>query len=187
MQALQNKKLCVYCGSRTGTTAIHVEHATALGVELAKQGITLVYGGGSVGLMGALSDAVINAGGQAIGVIPTHLYEKEIGHSGLQTLEVVPDMHVRKSRMIELADAIIALPGGVGTLEELTEAMTWRQLGLHDKPLGVVDSGGYYSDLFAVLEGMVDCGFADLDLLSSLKRFESPTDLVHAWSGGEWQ
>lgn len=183
---LSGKRLCVYCGARNGTVEIHTRQAEALGAALAARGAGLVYGGGSVGLMGAVADAIVRAGGDAVGVIPTHLHDAELGHAGIRKLETVPDMHIRKARMIELSDAIVALPGGIGTLEELAEAMTWRQLGLHSKPVGVIDSGGYYSDLFAVLESMVDSGFADLSVLTMLKRFDSAEDLVAQWQQGIW-
>ncbi|MEM9601952.1 MAG: TIGR00730 family Rossman fold protein [Pseudomonadota bacterium] len=186
MGGLQHKTLCVYCGARPGTNPVHAEQARSLGVALANSGAALVYGGGGVGLMGVVSAAVVEAGGHVTGVIPEHLHSTEMASSAVQSLEVVPSMHVRKNRMIELADAIVALPGGVGTLEELTEALTWRQLGLHSKPLAVVDSDGYYSDLFAALESMVDHGFADLDVLSALRRFDTPDDLVQAWTAGTW-
>ncbi|MEM7378689.1 MAG: TIGR00730 family Rossman fold protein [Pseudomonadota bacterium] len=186
MQGLQDKTLCVYCGARPGTNPVHADQARDLGVALAKLGGSLVYGGGSVGLMGVVSTAVIDAGGRVTGVIPEHLYSTEMAHGAVQSLEVVASMHVRKNRMIELADAIVALPGGIGTLEELAEALTWRQLGLHAKPLAVVDSDGYYSDLFATLESMVDHGFADLDVLSALRRFDTPDDLLQAWVAGTW-
>ncbi len=133
--------------------------AVALGRLLAERGIGLVYGGASVGTMGAVADAVIGAGGEAIGVIPDHLAGREIAHPGLSELHVVANMHERKARMAQLADGFLALPGGAGTLEELFEMWTWAQLGLHDKPIGLVDVGGFYQPLLTMVEHMVDTGF----------------------------
>lgn len=152
-------RVCVYCGSSTGNRPIYMTAATTLGTLLAERGIGLVYGGASVGTMGAVADAVIAAGGEAIGVIPTHLAGHEIAHGGLSELHVVADMHERKARMAQLADGFLALPGGAGTLEELFEIWTWAQLGLHDKPIGIVDVDGYYQPLLTMVEHMVDAGF----------------------------
>jgi len=163
------------------------QHAVERVRELCgREGITLVYGGGGTGLMGAVSDAVLEAGGDVVGVIPAFLSEHEVAHTGLQSVEVVDSMHTRKARMIELADAIVALPGGLGTFEELFEALTWRQLGLHGLPVGVIDPAGYYSDVFSVLESTVDAGFADLDILNQLRRFESGEDVIEQWRSGAW-
>ncbi len=186
MAGLSGKKICVYCGARDGRSPGYRRAATELGAVLAREGVTLVYGGGGAGLMGAVCDAVLDAGGEAIGVIPAFLSDREMAHRGVQTLEVVEDMHTRKARMIALADAIIALPGGLGTFEELFEAMTWRQLGLHTLPVGVIDPEGYYSDVFSVLESTVDAGFAELEVLNQLKRFESADDLIGQWQAGTW-
>lgn len=152
-------RVCVYCGSSTGSRPVYVEAAAALGTLLAERGIGLVYGGASVGTMGAVADAVIAAGGEAIGVIPTHLAGRELAHADLTELHVVANMHERKARMAQLADGFLALPGGAGTLEELFEIWTWAQLGLHDKPIGLVDVDGYYQPLLTMAEHMVDAGF----------------------------
>lgn len=151
---------------------------------MAREGATLVYGGGSVGLMGELSSAATVAGGRVLGVIPQFLDQREQGSGDITSLEVVDTMHTRKARMMELADVIVALPGGIGTFEELFEALTWQQLGLHDSPVCVIDSEGYYSDVFSVLESTVDAGFADLGLLSQLKRFDTVERFVGAWCEG---
>ena len=149
------ERLCVFSGSSPGAHPAYVLAAEELGRALADQGIGLVYGGASVGLMGALADAMLDAGGDAIGVIPQALVEREIAHPGLSDLRVVGSMHERKALMAELADGFIALPGGLGTLEELFEVYTWTQLGLHSKPLGLLDVRGYYAQLAAFLDHAV--------------------------------
>ena len=146
------RSLCVYCGSRSGTRPEYLEQARRLGGEMAARGIALVYGGASVGLMGAVADSVLDAGGRAIGIIPQSLARKEIAHHGLTELNVVDSMHSRKSLMAERADAFIALPGGIGTFEELFEMWTWAQLGFHSKPIGLLDTAGYYSGLITFLD-----------------------------------
>ncbi len=133
---------------------MHLQAATAFGQALSARGLGLVYGGGAVGLMGALADAVLAAGGEAIGVIPQGLLEREVGHRGLSELHVVDSMHTRKRTMAELSDAFVALPGGLGTLEELFEVLTWAQLGIHAKPCGLLDVGDFYAPLLAVLDHM---------------------------------
>jgi uncharacterized protein (TIGR00730 family) len=154
------KSLCVYCGSSTGVDPRHGETAVALGRLLAREGITLIYGGGRVGLMGLVADAALGAGGQAIGVIPTMLKTVELAHVGLTELIAVETMHARKHRMFELADAFAILPGGLGTLDEAFEIITWRQLGLHDKPILLIDETGYWRPLRALLDQVVAGGFA---------------------------
>ena len=134
--------ICVYCGSRPGVVPAYAQAARDLGQAIARQGHGLVYGGGNVGLMGIVADAVLAAGGPVVGVIPEALVQREVGHQGLSEQHVVPDMHVRKRMMAERADAFIALPGGIGTLEELFEVWTWRQLGYHDKPIGLLNVAG---------------------------------------------
>lgn len=153
------RRVCVFCGSSTGNAEAYARQAGELGALLARRGLGLVYGGASVGTMGVLADAALDAGGEVIGVIPRQLMEAEVGHSGVTELHVVADMHERKARMAELADGFLALPGGVGTLEELFEVWTWAQLGLHGKPLGLVDVAGYYSPLAEFAEHMVAEGF----------------------------
>lgn len=152
--------LCVYCGSSTGHDPRHAATATALGKLLARENITLVYGGGRVGLMGVVADATLAAGGKAIGVIPTMLKTVELAHAGLTELIAVDTMHARKHRMFEISDAFAILPGGLGTLDEAFEIITWRQLGLHDKPILLLDSGGYWQPFRALLEHVIDGGFA---------------------------
>ncbi len=148
--------ITVFCASSPGSDPQYAEAAHALGQFLVKQNITLVYGGGRVGLMGILADAVLAAGGQAIGVIPQFLLDMEVGHTGLTELIVVESMHERKLRMAELGDGVIALPGGFGTLEELIEMLTWSQLALHRKPVGILNTNGYYDLLRQFFNHMVE-------------------------------
>ena len=157
------KHLCVYCGSNTGSKPIYLEQAIALGTRLATDGIGLVYGGGNIGLMGAVADAVMQAGGEVTGVIPKQLMEWEVGHRGVTNLEVVGSMHERKSRMFELADGFVALPGGFGTLEEIIEMLTWRQLGIGNKPCAFLDVAGYWSPIAAMMDRMVGDRFLHPD------------------------
>lgn len=145
-------RLCVFCGSSSGQDPIYLETARALGETMAAQGIELVYGGASVGLMGAVADAALAKGGHVIGVMPQALVDKEIAHGGLSDLRVVGSMHERKALMSELADGFIALPGGVGTLEEWFEVWTWSQLGIQRKPCGLLNVAGYYDHLLAFLD-----------------------------------
>ena len=153
------QRVCVYAGSNRGAHPAYVDAATALGDELVRRGIALVYGGGRVGLMGAVADAVLSAGGEAIGVMPQALFDRELAHHGLTELRVVDSMHERKALMAELAGGFVALPGGIGTLEELIEVYTWSQLGIHAKPCGVLDARGFYGTLSALLDHMVAEGF----------------------------
>ena len=151
--------VAVYCGSNHGTEPEYTAAAAHLGALLAERGIDLVYGGGKVGLMGVVADAVMAGGGSVTGVIPTHLWAKEVGHDHLTELLIVDSMHERKLAMADRADAFIALPGGVGTFEELFEAITWTQLGIHDKPVGLLDVAGFYTPLLAFLDQTVERGF----------------------------
>ncbi len=160
--------VCVYCGSSTGDDAQYAEAARALGALLARRRIRLVFGGGSVGLMGVLADAVLDAGGQVTGVIPHGLRTAELAHEGLTEMIVVDSMHARKQRMVELADAFIALPGGIGTMDELFETWTWLQLGIHAKPVGLLNVGGYYDPLITFLHQMAGHGFLRTEHLASL-------------------
>jgi len=153
------RSLCVFCGSSAGNDPRFAQAASELGALLAKEGITLVYGGGHVGLMGILADAVLANGGKVIGVIPRALWDREVGHRNLTELRVVETMHERKALMASLADAFVALPGGLGTLEEIFEVWTWAQLGIHDKPVGFLDVDGFYAPLLAFLDHGVDAGF----------------------------
>jgi uncharacterized protein (TIGR00730 family) len=160
--------LCVYCGSRNGSEAAYADAAREVGSLIGRQGWQLVYGGGRAGLMGIVADAALAAGAKVIGVIPASLMERELGHAGLTELHVVETMHQRKTLMAERADAFLALPGGIGTFEELFEAWTWRQLGYHDKPLGLLNVAGYYDALLAFIAQVTEHGFvsaAQRDLL----------------------
>ena len=153
------RRICVFCGSRFGVRPAYRDAAEGLGRLLAARGIELVYGGGNVGLMGAVADACLAAGGEVTGVIPQALMEWEVGHTGLTRLEVVDSMHTRKARMAELADGFIALPGGLGTFEELFEMLTWAQLGFHGKPVALLDVDDYYAPLAAMVARGVSEGF----------------------------
>lgn len=167
--------LCVYCGAATGDDPAHRETAEALGRALGARGVRLVYGGGRVGLMGVLADATIAAGGSVTGIIPRHLYRREAAHGKVDELIVVDSMHARKSRMFALADAFAVLPGGLGTLDETIEVITWRQLGLHDKPIVILDAGGYWRPLIALVEHAIASGFARAEarrLFSVVSRVE---------------
>ena len=165
--------LCVYCGSRPGHDPAHAALARAVGRWIGESGAQLVYGGGHHGLMGMVADAALAAGARVIGVIPEALVEMEAAHQGCTELHVVADMHERKRLMAERADAFLALPGGIGTFEELFEVWTWRQLGYHDKPIGLLNAGGYYDGLLAFLRSTVQAGFMgewQLDLLRVAER-----------------
>lgn len=153
------QRVCVFCGSGAGARSVYEIAARRLGVALAKRGLGLVYGGASVGSMGVLADAVLNRGGHVTGVIPTLLVNREIAHRGLQDLRVVATMHERKALMADLADAFVVLPGGMGTLDETCEILTWAQLGLHAKPCGLLDVDGYFQPLIAFLDHSVTEGF----------------------------
>jgi uncharacterized protein (TIGR00730 family) len=181
------RRVCVYAGSNPGTDPAYAEAARSLATLLAERSIGLVYGGGKVGLMGVLADTALAAGGEVIGVMPQALIDREIGHPGLTELKVVASMHERKARMAELADAFVAVPGGIGTLEELVEVYTWSQLGIHDKACGLLNVNGYYDGLVAFLDHAVEAGFlraqhravltvaADArELLDRLAAFEPP-------------
>jgi uncharacterized protein (TIGR00730 family) len=152
------RRICVYCGSKPGNPASFTAAAQDLGRVLAERGIGLVYGGGTVGLMGVVADAALAAGGEVLGVIPGGLFADEVAHGGLTELYVVSSMHERKARMSELADAFIAMPGGFGTIEEVVEAVTWTQLGIHHKPVALLDVDGYYQHLLAFLDRAMDDG-----------------------------
>ena len=172
------RRVCVYCGSRPGVRPAYAEAARALGALLAEAGVGLVTGGGRVGLMGAVADAVLDAGGEAIGVIPQALLDREVGHERMSRLDVVQTMHERKARMAALADAFVALPGGLGTLEEIAEVLTWAQLGLHGKPCGLLDVGGYYAPLVAFVDHAVAEGFVGADARAALVVERDPAALL---------
>ena len=179
------RSVCVFCGASPGASPVYREAAEALGQHLAQRGIRLIYGGGAVGLMGVVADAALNAGGEVIGIIPQSLERAEIGHRNLTCLEVVDGMHARKARMAELSDAFIALPGGLGTLEELFEVWTWGQLGYHGKPLGLLEVNGFYSKLTAFLDHIVGEGFVRAAHRDMLQVSESPQTLLDALDS--WQ
>ncbi|MCO7570391.1 TIGR00730 family Rossman fold protein [Pseudomonas chlororaphis] len=172
--------VCVFCGASTGTNPLYRDAAQALGRAIAERKLTLVYGGGAVGLMGIVADAALAAGGEVIGIIPQSLKDKEIGHNGLTRLEVVDGMHARKARMAELSDAFIALPGGLGTLEELFEVWTWGQLGYHHKPLGLLEVSGFYEKLSGFLDHIVGEGFVRAPHRDMLQISDSPASLLDA-------
>jgi uncharacterized protein (TIGR00730 family) len=151
--------ICVYCGSRHGADPAYTAAARALGTAIGQRGWQLVYGGGKVGLMGEVADATLAAGGRVVGIIPQTLQEREVGHPALHELHVVQTMHQRKQMMAERADAFIALPGGIGTLEELYEVWTWRQLGYHDQPIALLNTAGYYDALLSFMDHAVAQGF----------------------------
>jgi uncharacterized protein (TIGR00730 family) len=156
----QIKSLCVLCGSREGIDPSYREAAIRLGRITAEQGVRLIYGGGSIGLMGVLADAVIDGGGEVIGVIPDFLIRYEVGHQRLTKLVVTESMHERKRRMFEMADAFVVLPGGLGTLDETFEIVTWKQLRLHDSPIVILDVNGYWSPLVSLMQATIAAGFA---------------------------
>ena len=175
-------RVAIFTGSSLGPGA-HVEAATTFAVELVAAGTSIVYGGGRVGLMGVVADAAMTAGGEVIGVIPGFLVDREVAHQGLSRLEVVATMHERKARMAELADAFVALPGGAGTLDELFEAWTWGQLGLHGKPVALFDADGFYRPLLDQLDAMAAAGYLDSAYLASVGRVGSARGLasVRGW------
>ena len=177
------KSLCVFCGSRTGIEPAYDEAAGALGRTLAAEGITLVYGGGRVGLMGVLADAALEAGGEVVGVIPRALLEREIAHTGLTDLRVAGSMHERKALMSELSEGFIALPGGTGTLEEFFEVLTWAQLGEHRKPCGLLNAGRYYDPLLVVFDHMVSQGFLSEEHRDMVLVETGPERLIEALAG----
>ena len=162
------RRVAVYCGSRTGARPAYALEAARLGARLAGAGVGLVYGGGHVGLMGVVADAVLEGGGEVVGVIPQALVDREVGHTGLTELRVVQTMHERKAAMAETADAFVAMPGGLGTLEEIAEVLTWAQLGFHAKPCAFLDAGGYYAPLVAWLGHAVAEGFVAADRLGAI-------------------
>ncbi len=170
--------ICVYCGSRHGANPAYTAAARALGTAIGARAWQLVYGGGIVGLMGEVANATLAAGGRVIGVIPESLKKLEVGHLGLHELHVVPTMHVRKQMMAERADAFIALPGGVGTLEELYEVWTWRQLGYHDQPIGLLNVNGYYDHLLRFMDHSVAEGFLSASQQSSVLVDTDPESLL---------
>ncbi|WP_185114086.1 MULTISPECIES: TIGR00730 family Rossman fold protein [unclassified Chryseobacterium] len=190
------KSITVFCGSSFGSDEIYKEQATLLGQTLAKENIQLIYGGANVGLMGAVADGVLEKGGKAIGVLPHFLQSKEIAHNNLTELILVETMHERKTKMNELSDGVIVLPGGYGTLEEFFEMITWAQLGLHKKPIAILNINGFYDDLIKLVQTMVDKGFLKQinqemllvsdsidELLEKMKNYQAPA--VGKWISKE--
>lgn len=172
------QRVCAFCGASSGRSPAYLEAAAAFGGTLGERGLGLVYGGGRVGLMGAVADAVLAAGGEAIGVIPQELVDRELAHGGLSELHVVGSLHERKALMAELADGFVALPGGWGTLEELIEVLTWAQLGLHGKPIGLLDAAGYYEPLLALRERAIAEGFVRPEHRDLLLVARTPEELL---------
>jgi uncharacterized protein (TIGR00730 family) len=185
------ERICVFCGASAGRDPRHIELARSVGAGLASWGVGMVYGGGRVGLMGAVADAALEAGGEVIGVIPRRLVDRELAHRGVTSLRVVETLHERKAVMADLSDGFIALPGGLGTLEELAEVTSWAQLDLHAKPIGLL-GGGYWDDLLAWLDRAVAEGFiapehrrliaVDADLDALLARFAAWTPPASRWT-----
>lgn len=179
----QLKSLCVYCGASPGALTVYADAARALAKEMVDSGVALVYGGGSVGLMGVIADEVMRLGGNATGVIPVALMDKEVDHRGLTHLHVVKDMHERKAMMAELSDGFIAMPGGMGTLEELFEVLTWAQLGFHDKPIGLLNVNGFYDGLIQFIGHVVTQRFLKPEHASLMMHAsDAPTLLAHLTS-----
>jgi uncharacterized protein (TIGR00730 family) len=179
------KRICVFCGSASGSRGAYRDAAERLGSELAKRGFGLVYGGGSIGLMGVLADTVLAAGGEVIGVIPGPLATRELAHPGLTELRVVGSMHERKATMARLSDGFVALPGGLGTLEETLEVLTWAQLGIHRKPVGVLDVEGYWGGLQRMLAHAVREGFVRAEYAALLLVGTSAPELLDRF--GAWR
>jgi uncharacterized protein (TIGR00730 family) len=177
------ERIAVFCGSKSGTSPVFVTHAQELGALLALRGKTMVYGGGSVGMMGAVADAVMHSGGQVIGVITELLLTWEQQHTGISDLRVVPDMHVRKKMMYELSDAAIILPGGNGTLDELFEMLTWNTLQIHDKKIVILNSGGYYQHLIAHMHQMQAEGFLYENWKERLIVVDTPSAAISVLDG----
>jgi uncharacterized protein (TIGR00730 family) len=167
------KSICVYCGSNSGLRPTYAVRAKALGERIAAEGLALVYGGGNVGLMGIVADTVLEAGGEVIGVIPQQLVDLEVAHRGVTKLEIVGSMHERKARMFDLSDAFVALPGGFGTMDEMFEMLTWRQLGLGEKPCAFLDVDDFYDPLVQMIDRMV------------AERFLHPDQRADLWHGDD--
>ncbi len=170
--------ICVFCGSATGNDPVYADAARELGMLFAKSSHTLVYGGGNIGLMGILADTVISNEGEVIGVIPDFLLQREVGHRGVSRLEVVESMHMRKKRMADLSQAFIAMPGGWGTLDELAEILTWRQLGLISQPIGLLNINNFFDPLILQMRSMVERGFLKSDNLQLLHVENSAEKLL---------
>ena len=176
----ETRRVCVFCGSSTGTHPSYRSAAASMGRALVRRGKGLVYGGGRVGLMGVIADSVLEAGGEVIGIIPESLAVKEIQHDGLTELHVVPNFHARKAKMAELSDAFVAMPGGYGTLEELFEVVTWAQLGLHEKPVALLNVGGYFDGLLGCIDSAVVEGFIRPEHRRLIMSSSEPDALIEA-------
>lgn len=183
---MQFKSVAVFCGSRLGNDPLYEQHARELGKLLGEKGITLVYGGGNVGLMGVIADAAIAAGGQVIGVIPDVLVQWERQHTGITQLHVVADMHVRKKMMYDLCDAAIVLPGGNGTMDELFEMLTWNALNIHDKKIILLNSAGYYNHLIGHINHTQLQGFLYEDWRRHFAVYATPLELIADWDAGKY-
>ncbi|MCC7076058.1 MAG: TIGR00730 family Rossman fold protein [Acidimicrobiia bacterium] len=177
------ENVCVFCGASAGTTGVYAPAAAELATVLVEAGLHVVYGGADVGLMRVVADTALAAGGRVTGVIPRGLFTREIAHSGLTQLVEVDSMHARKQRMFDLADAFVVLPGGLGTLEEVAEIATWSQLGLHAKPIVLVDVGGFWQPLMAQLDTCVAAGFLTAENRASIASVESPAEVLGAIEG----
>lgn len=178
--------MCVFCGSNSGTRPAYVEAARRMAGALVRRGIGLVYGGGRVGLMGTIADAVLSAGGEVIGVIPEALLAREVGHRALTELRVVASMHERKAMMADLSDAFVALPGGYGTFEEFCEVLTWSQLGIHRKACGLLNVGGYYDGLLALFDHAVEEGFVRPPHRSLVVESSDPDSILDMLENFSW-
>ncbi len=174
------KRLCLYCGASERTDEVYRAAAREVGRRVAEAGIELVYGGGRVGLMGLAANAALQTGGHVIGIIPGHLHDAEIGHHGVSELLVVDSMHERKQRMFELSDAFAVLPGGLGTLDETFEIITWRQLGLHDKPIVIIDVAGYWQPFQAMIDHIIAANFASAATRRLFRRVDRVEELLPA-------
>jgi uncharacterized protein (TIGR00730 family) len=179
----QLKSVCVYCGSNVGSSPVFAEIAASIGAALAEAGIRVVYGGGRVGLMGIVADAARAAGGDVVGIIPAALDRREVAHTGLTELHIVQTMHERKAMMAELSDAFLTLPGGLGTLEELFETLTWSQLGIHRKPVGLINIDGYFDPLLTMLDHFVARGFLRQEHRDLLLEADTLPELLRTMEG----
>ncbi len=177
--------LCVFCGSSMGADAVYSDAASELGAEIARRGMRLIYGAGNIGLMGVIADAVLDAGGEVVGVIPQALLEKEVAHQSLTELIVVETMHQRKAKMADLADAFVAMPGGFGTFEEFCEVLTWNQLGVHNKPCGLLNTAGYYDLLLGLFQRAEDDRFLRAEHHQMVLTADSVSDLFERLAN--WQ
>ena len=177
------KSVCVFCGSSMGNNPAYTELAVQVGREIAQRGLQLVYGGGSVGLMGVVADAAMSSGGKVVGVIPQALLDRELGHGGLSELIVVSSMHERKSEMVRRADAFLALPGGFGTFEEFCEVLTWAQLGIHEKPCALVNLNGFYDPLLSLFDRSVIEGFLRPEYRAFVLTSSSPVEVLDLLQG----